>query len=317
MVAGVVHADDRRERERAALGAGAIVMDVIAVNDGRRPHEKIQRIRAAAARHDPARRAAPTAARQARRRDGRADRRRRSAGRASAPATSCRSSTRATTRRAPIVQKMPRRQDRADRRRQPAARARAREPAARRATPSTSFHGARHGARARLRQAHDVDRRADHADAGRGGPASSRRSPSETGINVVGVDIGGATTDVFSVFDGIFNRTVSRQPRDELLGVERAGRGGHAEHPALGPFAIDEARAAQPDQEQDDPPDDDSRRRSRSCVIEQAICARGAAAGVRCSTRSSRVGLKGVQQRAHDRRHVQPGGGGRDARRHA
>src|SRR5262249_52376348 len=29
------------------------------------------------------------------------------------------------------------------------------------------------------------------------------------GINVVGVDIGGATTDVFSVFDGIFNRTVS------------------------------------------------------------------------------------------------------------
>jgi len=32
---------------------------------------------------------------------------------------------------------------------------------------------------------------------------------SERGINVVGVDIGGATTDVFSVFDGVFNRTVS------------------------------------------------------------------------------------------------------------
>ena len=28
-------------------------------------------------------------------------------------------------------------------------------------------------------------------------------------INVVGVDIGGATTDIFSVFDGVFNRTVS------------------------------------------------------------------------------------------------------------
>jgi hypothetical protein len=28
-------------------------------------------------------------------------------------------------------------------------------------------------------------------------------------INVVGVDIGGATTDVFSVFGGVFNRTVS------------------------------------------------------------------------------------------------------------
>ena len=31
----------------------------------------------------------------------------------------------------------------------------------------------------------------------------------QLGINVVGVDIGGATTDVFSVFDGTFNRTVS------------------------------------------------------------------------------------------------------------
>ncbi|MFQ6131782.1 MAG: glutamate mutase L [Armatimonadota bacterium] len=31
----------------------------------------------------------------------------------------------------------------------------------------------------------------------------------EQGINVIGVDIGGATTDVFSVFDGTFNRTVS------------------------------------------------------------------------------------------------------------
>ncbi len=31
----------------------------------------------------------------------------------------------------------------------------------------------------------------------------------QRGINVLGVDIGGATTDVFSVFEGIFNRTVS------------------------------------------------------------------------------------------------------------
>lgn len=29
------------------------------------------------------------------------------------------------------------------------------------------------------------------------------------GLNLLGVDIGGATTDVFSVFDGVFNRTVS------------------------------------------------------------------------------------------------------------
>ena len=31
----------------------------------------------------------------------------------------------------------------------------------------------------------------------------------QRGVNAVGVDIGGATTDVFSVFDGTFNRTVS------------------------------------------------------------------------------------------------------------
>ena len=31
----------------------------------------------------------------------------------------------------------------------------------------------------------------------------------ERGLSVMGVDIGGATTDVFSVFDGVFNRTVS------------------------------------------------------------------------------------------------------------
>jgi uncharacterized protein (TIGR01319 family) len=31
----------------------------------------------------------------------------------------------------------------------------------------------------------------------------------QEGINILGVDIGGATTDVFSVFDGVYNRTVS------------------------------------------------------------------------------------------------------------
>jgi uncharacterized protein (TIGR01319 family) len=36
-----------------------------------------------------------------------------------------------------------------------------------------------------------------------------QRIAEEQRINVVGVDIGGATTDVFSVFDGTFNRTVS------------------------------------------------------------------------------------------------------------
>jgi len=45
MVAGVVKTMTAESAQRAALGAGAIVMDVIAVNDGRKPHQKIQRIR--------------------------------------------------------------------------------------------------------------------------------------------------------------------------------------------------------------------------------------------------------------------------------
>ena len=45
MVAGVVRNMTAESAERAALGAGAIVMDVIASNDKRLPHEKIERIR--------------------------------------------------------------------------------------------------------------------------------------------------------------------------------------------------------------------------------------------------------------------------------
>ena len=45
MVAGVVKSMTGESAQRAALGAGAIVMDVIASNDGRLPHEKIEAIR--------------------------------------------------------------------------------------------------------------------------------------------------------------------------------------------------------------------------------------------------------------------------------
>ncbi len=45
MVAGVVKEMTAESAQRAALGAGAIVMDVIASNDQRQPHERIQRIR--------------------------------------------------------------------------------------------------------------------------------------------------------------------------------------------------------------------------------------------------------------------------------
>ncbi|MBL7085621.1 MAG: glutamate mutase L [Candidatus Cloacimonetes bacterium] len=45
MVAGVVKSMTAESAERAALGAGAIVMDVLASNDKRLPHQQIERIR--------------------------------------------------------------------------------------------------------------------------------------------------------------------------------------------------------------------------------------------------------------------------------
>src|SRR6185312_13572520 len=45
MVAGAVQSMTGESAQRCALGAGAIVMDVLASNDGRQPHEKIERIR--------------------------------------------------------------------------------------------------------------------------------------------------------------------------------------------------------------------------------------------------------------------------------
>src|ERR1041385_5282060 len=45
MVSGLVLQMTGESAQRAALGAGAIVMDVIALNDGRRAHEKVRRLR--------------------------------------------------------------------------------------------------------------------------------------------------------------------------------------------------------------------------------------------------------------------------------
>jgi uncharacterized protein (TIGR01319 family) len=45
MVAGVVKGMTAESAQRAALGAGAIVMDVISIDDGRKPYQKIERIR--------------------------------------------------------------------------------------------------------------------------------------------------------------------------------------------------------------------------------------------------------------------------------
>ncbi len=45
MVAGLVRSMSAESAERAALGAGAIVMDVLAVNDGREEHQRVERLR--------------------------------------------------------------------------------------------------------------------------------------------------------------------------------------------------------------------------------------------------------------------------------
>ena len=45
MVAGVVQKMTAESAQRAALGAGAIVMDTVAIDDGRKSHERVRRIR--------------------------------------------------------------------------------------------------------------------------------------------------------------------------------------------------------------------------------------------------------------------------------
>ena len=45
VVAGVVSSMTTESAERAALGAGAIVMDAISIDDGRETHERVERIR--------------------------------------------------------------------------------------------------------------------------------------------------------------------------------------------------------------------------------------------------------------------------------
>ncbi|RMG22375.1 MAG: methylaspartate mutase [Armatimonadetes bacterium] len=46
MVAGVVKSMSAESAERAALGAGAILMDTLAIDDGRKEYERVQRLRA-------------------------------------------------------------------------------------------------------------------------------------------------------------------------------------------------------------------------------------------------------------------------------
>jgi uncharacterized protein (TIGR01319 family) len=62
-----------------------------------------------------------------------------------------------------------------------------------------------------------------------------------TGQHVVGVDIGGATTDVFSVFDGVFNRTVSANLGMSYSVSNVLAEAGIGEIQRWVPFDLDEA----------------------------------------------------------------------------
>ena len=61
------------------------------------------------------------------------------------------------------------------------------------------------------------------------------------GVNVVGVDIGGATTDVFSVFGGVFNRTVSANLGMSYSVSNVLAEAGIADIQRWVPFDLDEA----------------------------------------------------------------------------
>ena len=77
-------------------------------------------------------------------------------------------------------------------------------------------------------------------------------------LNLIGVDIGGATTDVFSGLRGTLQSNRQREPRDVVQYFQCAGGSWAREYHALGAVHDRRTDAPQPDQEQDGPADDDS-----------------------------------------------------------
>ena len=133
------------------------------------------------------------------------------------------------------------------------------------------------------------------------------------GINVVGVDIGGATTDVFSVFDGIFNRTVSANLGMSYSISNVCAEAGMPNILRWVPFDMDEREL---------------RNRVKNKMIRPTtIPADARSAGLRAGGRPRgaaarlhpaqgvRHDAEGRPAAAHGRRHLQPGIGGADDRR--
>ena len=238
MVAGVVKQMTAESAQRAALGAGAIVMDVLAANDQRQPHEKIELIR----------RLRPDMVLLSGGTDG---------GTVTHVVELAEFLAAADPRprlgasyKLPVIY---------------AGNVDAREPVAERLADKTELHLTdnlrpvleRENLAPARTEIHELFLKHVMAQAPGYGKLMSwvgapimptpaavgdiiRKVAQSRGIHIIGVDIGGATTDVFSVFGEVFNRTVSANLGMSYSVSNVLAEAGLANILRWVPFAIDE-----------------------------------------------------------------------------
>ncbi len=142
---------------------------------------------------------------------------------------------------------------------------------------------------------------------------SCRRSPRGSGINVVGVDIGGATTDVFSVFDGTFNRTVSANLGMSYSIANVCAEAGMPNILRWVPFDMDERELRNRVKNKMIRPTTIPQT-LEALVFEQAVAREALRLAYR-PAQGVRDDAEGRAAAAHGRRHVPPGDSGADHRR--
>ena len=182
------------------------------------------------------------------------------------------------------------------------ARARAREPGPGARRDPRAVHGARHGARARLRQADDVVAGADHADAGRGRHHHRDDRQARPARRWSASTSAAPPPTCSRCSRASFNRTVSANLGMSYSVSNVMAEAGIENILRWVPFAVDERRSAQPDQEQDDPPDHDSAdaRRAGDRAGDRAEALRLAFV----AAQAVRDGAEGRAAAAHRLRHV-------------
>ena len=244
LVAGVVKSMTAESAQRAALGAGAIVIDVLAVDDGRKDYQRVERIRGI--RPDMILLSGGT--------DGGTTQHLLDLAetlRAADPKPRLGKNYRLPVVYAGNVDAREAVQQILGEQRGPGIRGQsapgtgAREPAARARRHARTLPAPRDGAGARLRQAADVGEFARDVHPARGRRDGAGGGRSSEGTSVLAVDIGGATTDVFSVFRGVFNRTVSANLGMSYSVCNVLAEATTAEHQALGAGDDERFHAAQ------------------------------------------------------------------------